>query len=447
MTDERKPDQPQSTSQVPPAALAPAPATDPAQGGQADAATAAPGRVAQPADARVVTEDDGAPPRWSRRRREKPAPLPTKATRSHRWSERAKHPMVVGGNAALSILLVALFLAAMFVEYGRQRFFGPGPLTADAVVVIPKGLGVRQIGDLLEEENVISHKWTFVTGLQFAGERGSLQAGEYRFPASASMNDVMQIMTSGKVVEHPITVAEGLTSEQIVKRLAEFDVLTGDIKQIPPEGSLLPETYRVTRGTSREQLLARMSQARDRALDEAWAKRDPDVPVKSAFELLVLASIIEKETAIDAERPRVAAVFVNRLRKNMRLQSDPTIIYGLVGGRGSLGRPIQKSEITRKSPYNTYVIPGLPPGPIANVGRAALEAAARPADTDDLYFVADGSGGHAFASSYAAHQANVARWREVERQRGAPEADRVDPADAPEALAPAEERPASGRRS
>ncbi|GGE46892.1 aminodeoxychorismate lyase [Agaricicola taiwanensis] len=365
--------------------------------------------------------------------------------KQQRWSERAKHPFVVGGNAALSILLIFMVAAAVMVEYGRQQFYGSGPLTSEEVVVVPRGLGVRQIADLLEEKGIIENKWTFVTGLQFTGSRGSLQAGEYAFPSGASMNDVMKIIASGKVIEHPVTIAEGLTSEQIVKRLAEIDVLSGEFRQIPPEGSLLPETYRVTRGTSREQMIKRMTAARDKALEEAWANRDPSIPVKSPFELLVLASIIEKETAIASERARVAAVFVNRLKKNMRLQSDPTIIYGLVGGKGSLGRPILRSEITRRSPYNTYVINGLPPGPIANVGREALEAAARPAKTDDLYFVADGSGGHAFASSYQEHRQNVAKWRAIERERGAAEADRVDPEDAEE-VAPAAAGEASGRR-
>jgi UPF0755 protein len=425
MSDERKsmPDEAQATPGTPTTHEAPA---------------------GSPADAVPPPPEASPRPRWLRREK---TPRPAKLTKQQKWSERAKHPFVVGGNAALSLLLIFMVCAAVVVEYGRQQFYGTGPLASEKVLVIPRGLGVRQIGDLLEEKGVIENKWTFVTGLQFMGSRGSLQAGEYAFPARASMNDVMKIIASGKVIEHPITVAEGLTSQQIVKRLAEFDVLTGDIRQIPPEGSLLPETYRVTRGTTREQILNRMTQARDKALNEAWENRDPSVPVKSPFELLVLASIIEKETAVASERPRVAAVFVNRLNKNMRLQSDPTIIYGLVGGKGSLGRPILKSEISRRSPYNTYVINGLPPGPIANVGRAALEAAARPAKTDDLYFVADGTGGHAFSSSYAGHRQNVSRWRDVEKARGAVEADRVNPDDA-EDIAPAEAGQAgSGRRS
>ncbi len=450
MTDERKlapdatPKSEQETASPAPSALAPQTpdaAPQPSHDQYQETTIAASPAAPDPAN-------EGAPPRWSRRRaKATPVTTPEKAIKRHRWSERAKHPAVVAGNAAFSILLVFLLISAAFVEYGRQRFFGAGPLEQEAIVVIPRGLGVRQIGDLLEEKNVIDHKWTFVTGLQFTGERGGLQAGEYSFPARASMNDVIEIMTSGKVVEHSLTIAEGLTSEQIVKRLNEFDVLSGDIKQIPPEGSLLPDTYKVTRGVSREQVLNRMTQARDRALKEIWDKRDPSTPLKSPFELLVLASIVEKETGVSSERPRVAAVFINRINKNMRLQSDPTIIYGLVGGKGSLGRPIQKSEIMRRSPYNTYVINGLPPGPIANVGRAALEAAAQPAKTSDLYFVADGTGGHAFARSYDEHRANVARWREVERARGAAESDRVNPEVADD-VSPASTAPSSsGRRS
>jgi UPF0755 protein len=187
------------------------------------------------------------------------------------------------------------------------------------------------------------------------------------------------------------------------------------VREVPPEGTLLPETYQVTRGTSREALLQRMAAAQEELLEEVWAKRNPKVPVKTPQELVTLASIVEKETGIASERPRVAAVFVNRLNKKMRLQSDPTIIYGLVQGTGTLGRPILRSEITKPTPYNTYTIPGLPPGPIANPGRESREAVANPADTKDLYFVADGSGGHAFAVTLAEHNANVARWRAVDQ--------------------------------
>jgi UPF0755 protein len=221
-------------------------------------------------------------------------------------------------------------------------------------------------------------------------------------------------------VQHAFTLAEGLTSDQIVQRLTESDILAGNIRDVPREGTLLPETYRFVRGTTREQVIRRMQQDQRRVLQEVWERRNPDLPIRTPEQLVTLASIIEKETGKTEERTRVAAVFVNRLRQRMKLQSDPTIIYGLVGGKGSLGRPIMKSEIEQPTPYNTYVIDGLPPGPIANPGRASLEAAANPARTKELFFVADGTGGHAFADTYDQHQKNVARLRALEQQaRGA----------------------------
>ena len=226
----------------------------------------------------------------------------------------------------------------------------------------------------------------------------------------------MATIVEGKVVPHQVSIPEGLTSQQIVARLLADDVLTGDIKEIPPEGSLLPDTYNFTRGVTREQMIERMQQAQQRAVEEIWEHRSPDLPLKTPEQLVTLASLVEKETGKSDERSRVAAVFVNRLKQNMRLQSDPTIIYGLVGGKGTLGRPIMKSEITQPTPYNTYVINGLPPGPITNPGRASLEAAANPARTRELYFVADGTGGHVFAETYEQQEKNVARLR-LDRDR------------------------------
>jgi UPF0755 protein len=219
-----------------------------------------------------------------------------------------------------------------------------------------------------------------------------------------------------------------LTSEQIVARLSDNDIFTGSVREIPREGTLLPETYKFPRGTPREQVIARMQQAQKRVLGEIWDRRNADIPIKTPEQLVTLASIIEKETGKADERSRVAAVFVNRLRQKIKLQSDPTIIYGLVGGKGTLGRPIKRSEITQPSPYNTYVVDGLPPGPIANPGRASLEAAANPARTRDLFFVADGTGGHAFSDSYDQHAKNVAKLRAMEKQT---QNDTVEPADDP----------------
>jgi UPF0755 protein len=332
-----------------------------------------------------------------------------------RHSRRTRNPIVIAGNLLLTIVFLLTVSAGIAFVIGKQRFETPGPLTADKVVNIPRG-GIRDTAGLLEREGVIDQPYLFIAGALLMKARNDLKYGEYRFSKQASLRDVVDTIIEGKVVQHAVTFAEGLTSDQIVHRLLENDVLTGNIREIPREGALLPETYRFTRGTTREQVLQRMQQAQRRALQEIWERRMPDLPIKSPEQLVVLASIVEKETGKPEERTRVAAVFVNRLRQKMKLQSDPTIIYGLVGGKGSLGRPIMRREIEQPTPYNTYVIDGLPPGPIDNPGRASLEAAANPARTKELYFVADGSGGHVFSDTYEQHQKNVARLRAIERE-------------------------------
>ncbi|HVX99877.1 MAG TPA: endolytic transglycosylase MltG [Pseudorhodoplanes sp.] len=331
-------------------------------------------------------------------------------------SRGARHPLVIIGNAVFTIILLVAVVLGGTLWWGKQRFDEPGPLAQDKIVNIPRGYGVKDIADLLVREGVIDQPYIFVAGAMVLKSRGEeLKAGEYEFQKRASMRDVATTIGEGKVVQHQLTIPEGLTSDQIVARLLENDILVGNIKEIPREGSLLPESYKFTRGTTREQLIQRMQQAQRRALQEIWERRMPDLPIKTPEQLVILASIIEKETSKPEERTRVASVFHNRLKTNMKLQSDPTIIYGLVGGKGSLGRPIMRSEIEQPTPYNTYVINGLPPGPIANPGRASLEAAANPARTKELYFVADGTGGHAFADNYEQHQKNVARLRALEQ--------------------------------
>jgi UPF0755 protein len=330
-----------------------------------------------------------------------------------RRSSGARHPLVVIGNAVISIFVLLAVVSGVLLVVGKQRFEQPGPLARDTVVNIPKG-GVRDIADVLQRQGVIDQPYVFMGGVVVLKASQDLKAGEYQFKAHASLRDVVATMVEGKVIEHQVSIPEGLTSEQIVSRLTDDNVLVGDVRQIPREGSLLPDTYDFTRGVTREQLLQRMQQAQQRLVKEIWDHRSPDLPLKSPDQLIVLASIIEKETGKADERTRVAAVFVNRLKQNMKLQSDPTIIYGLVGGKGTLGRPIAKTEIEQPTPYNTYVIAGLPPGPISNPGRASLEAAANPARTRELYFVADGTGGHAFAETYEQHQKNVARLRAME---------------------------------
>ena len=342
---------------------------------------------------------------------------PERVPQPPRRSASARHPLVIVGNAIFTILIVLAIVVGTAVVLGKQRFDTRGPLAEDKIVNIPRGLGIRDIADLLVREGVIDQPWTFVGGVIVLKARDELKFGEYQFPKQASLHDVISTIVEGKVVLHQISVPEGLTSEQIVQRLLDMDILNGNIREVPREGSLLPESYKFTRGTPREQVIQRMQQGQRRVLQEIWDHRVADLPLKSPEQLITLASIIEKETSRPEERTRVAAVFVNRLKQKIKLQSDPTIIYGLVGGKGTLGRPIMESEIRQPTPYNTYVIEGLPPGPIANPGRASLEAAANPARTKEIFFVADGTGGHAFAENYDQHQKNVERLRAIERQQ------------------------------
>jgi UPF0755 protein len=342
-------------------------------------------------------------------------------------SERARNPFVVVGNAIITIILVLMIGAGGVYVYGKKMLESAGPLAEDKIVNIPARSKTREIAETLQREGVIDiNPWVFM-GAAFALRASSeLKPGEYAFQKNASLRDVIGTIVEGKVVQHAVTIPEGLTSEQIVARLSENDIFTGTVREMPREGTLLPETYKFPRGTTREQVIQRMQQSQKRVLGEIWERRNPDVPLRTPEQLVTLASIIEKETGKADERSRVAAVFVNRLRQRIKLQSDPTIIYGLVGGKGTLGRPIKRSEIQQPSPYNTYVVDGLPPGPIANPGRASLEAAANPARTRDLYFVADGTGGHAFTETYDQHQKNVAKLRTLEKQI---QNDTVEPAD------------------
>jgi len=350
-------------------------------------------------------------------------------------SERARNPFVVVGNAIITIVLVLLIGSATAYYYGMQKIEAPGPLQEEKVVNIPARAGMADIADTLQREGVIdNNRWAFIGAVIALKARSELKPGEYAFQKNASLRSVIATMVDGKVVQHSVTIPEGLTSEQIVARLSENDIFAGSINEIPREGTLLPETYKFPRGTTRDQVIARMQQAQKRLVAEVWEHHNPDIPVKTPEQLVTLASIVEKETGKADERSRVAAVYVNRLRQKMKLQSDPTIIYGLVGGKGTLGRPIKRSEITQPSPYNTYVVDGLPPGPIANPGRASLEAAANPARTRDLFFVADGTGGHSFTETYDQHQKNVAKLRAMEKQI---QNDTVEPADDPPPAAPA----------
>ncbi len=354
-------------------------------------------------------------------------PVPQKRAR--------RRPALSAVSGFLSFLLIVAVSGMGFFAWSQQQMRVPGPLPGDRVVIIAPRTEVYEIIGQLERENVIENGLLLNVALLVEGNRSKIKAGEYLFKQNASLREVIDTLVSGREILHSITIPEGLTSEQIIQRIRDYDLLSGDIREIPKEGTLLPETYRVARGMSRSDLIRKMQDDQKRVLDQVWARRSADIPLRSSIELVTLASIVEKETGKADERPRVAGVFINRLTRRMRLQSDPTIVYGLVGGKGTLGRGILRSEVERPTPYNTYQIEGLPPGPIANPGRAALEAVANPSRTKDLYFVADGTGGHAFADTLEQHNRNVVRWRMIEReskaQQSAPASvDRFQP-DAP----------------
>jgi UPF0755 protein len=358
-----------------------------------------------------------------------PAPLPPPR-------RRRRQGTLAAFSGFLSFLLVACVAGVLALVAGLQRIREPGPLTNDKVLFIAAGTDVPDIIAQLEREGVIDSPLMMNAVLVIEGNRSKLKPGEYLFHQRASLREVMDIIINNRQILHAITIPEGLTSEQVAQRLRDNELLAGDIREQPKEGTLLPETYKFPRGWSRSDLIRKMQNDQNRLVEQIWAHRAADLPVRTPFELVTLASIVEKETGKADERPHVASVFVNRLQKRMRLQSDPTIVYGLVGGKGTLGRGILRSELEKPTPYNTYTIDGLPPGPIANPGRAALEAVANPSRTSDLYFVADGTGGHVFAETFAQHSANVARWRQIEKDRAAAEVDRAPAAAPPQPGAP-----------
>jgi UPF0755 protein len=323
------------------------------------------------------------------------------------------------GISSVSGLLTFVLLGALAtvgaLAWLLKESRSPGPLDADKVVMIVREDDGGSIADQLERAGVIDSAMWFNVLTLLDGNRGALKRGEYAFKAGMSMNDIENELVAHRVVMYKLTIPEGLTSSQIVERLRENDVLGGDVKETPREGSLMPDTYSFERGYTRQALLTAMARAQTKGIEDVWKKRAPDLPIKSPGEMVTLASIVEKETGKADERPRVAGVFVNRLEKHMRLESDPTIVYGLALGKGTLGRSITRADLAQSTPYNTYIIDGLPPGPICNPGKAALEAVANPARGKDLYFVADGTGGHVFAETFEQHQKNVAHWRQIEK--------------------------------
>ncbi len=373
---------------------------------------------------------------------------------------------------AITFLIVALFLVGGVILWGRGQYEGAGPLAQAICLQVERGSNFSRVSRDLEREGAVSHAWLFRSGADYAGKTDQLKAGSYLVEPGASMEEIVDVVTRGgastcgtevvyrigvnrlsaqvreldpatnrfveRVAFEPgedetpeiyatvkaaqdtryrVAMAEGVTSWQVVNALREMDILRGDVEEIPPEGALAPDSYEVRPGDGRDSVLARMAEQQELWVSAAWEARDPDTPLASPEELLTLASIIEKETGVAEERRQVASVFVNRINRGMRLQTDPTVIYGITRGQGVLGRGLRRSELRAATPWNTYVIEGLPPTPIANPGRASLMAAAQPDETPYVFFVADGTGGHAFAETLDEHNRNVARWREIEAER------------------------------
>ena len=315
--------------------------------------------------------------------------------------------------AAIALLAAAAIGAGGYFAY--REAVREGPHETAAVVLLEPGSSVARIADQLVEAGVIRNADLFAAAARVKRVEAALKAGEYEIPARASTIDVLDLLVSGRSILHSFTAPEGRTTAQILRLMQESATLEGEITLAPGEGRLLPETYKYTRGMTRDALIESMMKAQQDLLDEIWDGRALELPFATREEALILASIVEKETALPEERSRIAAVFVNRLKRGMRLESDPTIIYGLTGGE-PLGRGIRLSELRRETPYNTYVIFGLPPTPIANPGRESIEAVLNPLETDEIFFVADGSGGHVFASTLDEHNRNVAQWRRLERE-------------------------------
>ncbi|MDG1352648.1 MAG: endolytic transglycosylase MltG [Sulfitobacter sp.] len=375
---------------------------------------------------------------------------------------------------AITFMVVALFLVGGVIIWGKGQYDAPGPLTQAACVQVESGSNMRRVSKNLAEQGAVSSASIFRIGADYEDKTGQLKAGSFLIEAEATMKEIVDVITRGGAstcgteivyrigvnrvsvqvreldpvtnrfaelaqfdqgaeeipaeytqtrdkadVRFRIAIAEGVTSWQIVNAISGMDIMEGDAGEVPAEGTLAPDSYEVRKGDDRAALLARMSAAQETLLAAAWESRAENLPIKTPEELLILASIIEKETGVSDERRQVASVFVNRINQGMRLQTDPTVIYGITKGVGVLGRGLRRSELRGETPWNTYVIPGLPPTPIANPGRASLMAAAQPDETPYIFFVADGTGGHAFAVTLDEHNRNVAEWRKIEAAQGA----------------------------
>lgn len=345
----------------------------------------------------------------------RPEARPPKPRRPRSRRPGSGRTVITGVGAALITLIL---VAVLVIGAGVLAYQRPGPVArqgAATTVVLRKGAGVNEIASALKRAGVVRSNLSFIAAAQLTGGSRRLRAGEYAFPSRSSLAAVLARIRSGRIVHHRITVPEGLTSQQVVGILKQSPVLVGSVPT-PPEGAILPETYEVVRGEQRAAVLQRMMNARDRLLIQLWTRRRPGLPYTNIGQAVTLASIVERETAVPAERPRVAAVYLNRLAQGMRLDADPTVAYG-VDGRGPLGRPLSRADLQTDTPYNTYLHAGLPPGPIGNPGRASLAAVMDPPSTDELYFVADGSGGHVFARTLEEHNRNVAKWRQLSQAK------------------------------
>lgn len=352
----------------------------------------------------------------------------------------------------LSYFRWVLFFVALFVTLmggalwlGNQLLSAPGPLATTKNIVIPRGAGPQTMAKVLKEEGVIDHQRLFRIAVMIDPTPRPIKAGEYEIPAHISMLGLLDLLQSGKQVQRRLTVVEGMTTAEVIDLVKSTPALAGEVTLDLKEGDLLPETYFYSRDDTRDGLLMRMKEAMDKTLDEAWRKRAAGLPLASRQQALTLASIVEKETAIPAERPKVAAVYINRLRRRMKLESDPTTIYGITQGKVPFNRELTRADLASNSPYNTYVVTGLPPGPICNPGRASILAATNPARDRALWFVADGQGGHTFSTSLAEHNRNVERWRQIQRERAEQQQQSQTPPGAPGVStppSPGQQRPA-----
>jgi UPF0755 protein len=402
-------------------------------------------RNRQPADQRLdpyVSRTGGTPARSPSERLEPTRPPARPRRRKDSREPRRASPFLRFLNGLLTFILVLMLLVGAAAYVFDSQIDAPGPLDRPKMVVVPKLEGTHEIAARLEREGIVTDRLLFIAGFRWiqlvgmveGGKPVQLKAGDYAVKQSASVRQVIDLLSEGKTVSYRVTIPEGLTSQLIIERLKADANLSGEIEAVPPEGSLLPETFIIERGMPRQAVVDRMQAEARKVLEKAWAQRKKDLPLKSLEEAIVLASIVEKETGRSDERERVAAVFINRLKLNMRLQSDPTILYGQTGGKTVWSRPIQKNEIAQKTSHNTYQIDGLPPTPICNPGRAAIEAVLNPADTKALFFVADGTGGHVFSETLKDHNTNVQKWRAAEKDlkaKAAPPA-----ADTPTTAAP-----------